>query len=324
MAGLRAMPGVDAVGETFVLPLVNNNSTGSVWMDGVSPEQARQASFNRVSRGYFDALGMRLLGGRGDPRHRYDRVAVRRRRQRDVRPHVRARRESGGPTVPRGRIARLPGTGLRDRRARGRCGVPACCATDRGPSRSSRCAARRLEQRRHLPRSWSVTTPPAFNSALRGSARPRASEAALLGAQPRGRGPPGHASRSRDGDPLVLLWPAGALLAAVGLHGVVLYAVERRRREIGIRLALGASPGAVVGSVSAERHTGRRGSPIGFRPLSLALTGAARTLLFGLEPRGSGTRPWPSARWRSSRSISSLMPAQRAARVDPMSTLKDE
>ena len=81
-----------------------------------------------------------------------------------------------------------------------------------------------------------------------------------------------------------LLGGLAALLAAVGLHGVVSYRVERRRREIGIRLALGADRRRIVASVL--RENGRliaAGLGVG-TALALIAAAAARGLLFGIEP----------------------------------------
>ena len=323
MAGLRAMPGVDAVGETFVLPLVNNNSTGNVWMDGVSPEQARQASFNRVSRGYFDALGMRLLGGReirdtdttASPFVAVVNETFARTFVPGASPVGRRFRVDASPGFPEqvyeivGLVADAKYRVLRD----GPRPVAFIALAQRGGSNSGGI---------YLVRS--VTTPPAFNSALR---------EALARVHPNLR----FSVRSLEGvvrqatlrDRVMAILSSffgllAALLAAVGLHGVVSYAVERRRREIGIRLALGASPGAVIGSVLRESGIlVGAGLAIG-SVLSLALTGAARTLLFGLEPHDTGTIAMAVGALAIIALISSLMPAQRAARVDPMSTLKDE
>jgi ABC-type antimicrobial peptide transport system permease subunit len=115
-----------------------------------------------------------------------------------------------------------------------------------------------------------------------------------------------------------------ALLAAVGLHGVVSYAVERRRREIGIRLALGASRSEIARSVL--RESGRlvaAGLALGV-VLSLVVTGAAGSLLFGLEPRDGATIAVAAVGLSLVALAATLFPAQRAARVDPMATLKDE
>ena len=64
IAGLRVMPGVESVAETFLVPLDGSNSASVVWLDGASRAEGRQLSFNRVSRGYFETLGMRLIAGR--------------------------------------------------------------------------------------------------------------------------------------------------------------------------------------------------------------------------------------------------------------------
>jgi ABC-type antimicrobial peptide transport system permease subunit len=121
-----------------------------------------------------------------------------------------------------------------------------------------------------------------------------------------------------------LLGLLAALLAAVGLHGVVAYGVERRRREIGIRLALGASRGAIVQSVLRESAVAiAAGLALGVA-LSLALTGAARSLLFGLEPRDARTIAAAVAALTLVAVASSLIPARRAVRVDPIRTLKED
>jgi len=115
-----------------------------------------------------------------------------------------------------------------------------------------------------------------------------------------------------------------ALLAAVGLHGVVAYGVERRRREIGIRLALGASRRTIASAI--VRESGwlvAVGLGVGL-VLSLALAGTARTLLFGLEPNDAATVTAAVIGLAAVALGASLIPARRAARVDPMTTLKDD
>ena len=201
----------------------------------------------------------------------------------------------------------------------------AACAKSRGRWRSSRSAQR--GGTRAGGSSWCERPPTlqAFTPALRD---------ALARVQPNLRfvvrtlddgDPRLAAARSRDGDALVALRPARRAARRGRAPRRRLYAVERRRREIGIRLALGASRGAIVRSVLRESGLlVGTGLALGV-VLSLGLTGAARTLLFGLEPRDAGTIAVAvTGADASSRSTASLLPAQRAARVDPMSTLKDE
>jgi putative ABC transport system permease protein len=114
------------------------------------------------------------------------------------------------------------------------------------------------------------------------------------------------------------------MLAAVGLHGVVAYGVERRRREIGIRLALGASRRAIASSIVRESGWLVAAGLAAGLVLSLALTGAARGLLFGVEPNDAATVASAVAGFAVVALAASLIPARRAARVDPMSTLRDD
>src|SRR5262249_48899643 len=114
------------------------------------------------------------------------------------------------------------------------------------------------------------------------------------------------------------------LLAAMGLHGVISYNVERRRREIGIRLALGASRPTIVGSVLKESGTWvALGLALGIGA-SLARTRTAQTLLFGVQPGDPATIAVALAGLGVVALLASYLPARQAARVDPMTTLKDE
>ena len=111
-----------------------------------------------------------------------------------------------------------------------------------------------------------------------------------------------------------LLGGLAALLAAVGLHGVAAYGIERRRREIGIRLALGADRRRIVASVL--RENGRliaAGLGVG-TVLALVVTAAARGLLFGIEPRDPVTVTAAVAALGALALLASAIPARRAAR----------
>jgi ABC-type antimicrobial peptide transport system permease subunit len=115
-----------------------------------------------------------------------------------------------------------------------------------------------------------------------------------------------------------------AVLAAVGLHGVVAYAVERRRREIGIRIALGAGRTAILTSILRE-SAGAVGAGLAVGVmLSLAVTGAARSLLFGLGPRDAATLAAAVFGLTGIAVVATLMPARRAVRIDPIRTLKED
>ena len=114
------------------------------------------------------------------------------------------------------------------------------------------------------------------------------------------------------------------VMAAVGLHGVVSYMVERRRREIGIRIALGAARSTIVTAVLRESGgLVAAGLALGV-VASLVLTRTAAALLFGLEPHDPSTLATAVAGLAAVALAASYLPARRAARVDPAVTLRAE
>lgn len=123
---------------------------------------------------------------------------------------------------------------------------------------------------------------------------------------------------------LGLFSATGLVLACIGVWGVVAYAVARRSHEVGIRMALGATPREMVTSV-----VGRgllpvvAGAGIGLAAALLA-TGLLRGLLFGLGPRD----PWTFAVATSLivvvGALAAWLPARRASAVDPAETLRSQ
>jgi ABC-type antimicrobial peptide transport system permease subunit len=118
---------------------------------------------------------------------------------------------------------------------------------------------------------------------------------------------------------------AGALaLAALGLFGVVSYDVARRRREIGIRMALGASASTVVRwvGVRALRLTA---AGIAFGLLAaVGLTRLLRGLLFSVNPLDPAVYGIVALVLIGVALLAAYLPARRAARVDPVTVLNTE
>jgi putative ABC transport system permease protein len=113
------------------------------------------------------------------------------------------------------------------------------------------------------------------------------------------------------------------LLAGLGLYGVTSYAVSRRRSEIGIRMALGAAPEAVIRLVlSRVSMLVGLGILIGAGMSSWASQFVA-TLLYGLEPRDPATLVGSAAVLAAVGAIAGWLPARRASRIDPAVVLRD-
>ncbi len=113
-------------------------------------------------------------------------------------------------------------------------------------------------------------------------------------------------------------------LAALGLYGVMSFAVTRRTREIGIRMALGAARRKVLGLVMAEVATlAGLGVAIGL-PSAWAVARAIRAQLFGLSPTDPLTILLSTLLLVLVSLLAGFLPAYRASRVDPMLALRYE
>jgi predicted lysophospholipase L1 biosynthesis ABC-type transport system permease subunit len=114
------------------------------------------------------------------------------------------------------------------------------------------------------------------------------------------------------------------LLAAIGVYGVMAYAVRQRTREIGIRMAIGAEPRQVTRMVVMTSLRYSLAGIVGGLAAAAAVTRVFTAFLFGITP-------WDPAAFSSAVVVLSLVagvaawiPARRAARIDPMLTLRAE
>jgi putative ABC transport system permease protein len=115
-----------------------------------------------------------------------------------------------------------------------------------------------------------------------------------------------------------------AVMAGVGLYGVLAYSTAQRTKEIGIRMALGGSRGTVVRMVLVEVLWLAGVSVAVALPLSLLLAHAVRSQLFGISSSDPLTLSVTTALVAGVAFLSALIPAWRAARVDPLVALRYE
>jgi predicted permease len=113
-------------------------------------------------------------------------------------------------------------------------------------------------------------------------------------------------------------------LAAIGLGGVLAYAVARRTNEIGVRMALGAAAGDVIRMVLRDSlWMVGLGIVIGL-PCAYVIGRVLKTALFRLEPLDPRTAAWAFVALLAVALLAAWFPARRAARIDPMTALREE
>ena len=132
-------------------------------------------------------------------------------------------------------------------------------------------------------------------------------------------------ARQRFSMTLIGIFAGVALaLSVVGLYGVLALIATQRRREIGVRLALGASPGDVVRLMVREGALVSAVGVVGGLAGSLALTRVLRSVLYGVSSTDGLTFGAATAFVAVVALVATWLPARRAARVDPRSALAAE
>jgi ABC-type antimicrobial peptide transport system permease subunit len=136
----------------------------------------------------------------------------------------------------------------------------------------------------------------------------------------------GESTARSDFNTLLLSIFAGLalLLAAIGIYGLMTYSVQQRTQEIGIRMALGASPGSVRKMVVLQ---GMRLAAIGVVigiAAALALTRFMAGLIYGVKTWDPVVFVTIAALLGTVSWLATYIPARRASRVDPMVSLRYE
>ena len=116
----------------------------------------------------------------------------------------------------------------------------------------------------------------------------------------------------------------GLVLAAIGIYGVVTYVVTQRTQEIGVRMALGATPGRILRQVASQGMWPVIVGAAAGIAAALALAHLIRSLLFQVGPRDPLAYAGAALLLGLVSLLAAVVPARRAARVDPMIALRYE
>ena len=321
LARVRAIPGVEAAANAFTVP-----SSGDGWTENVSVDgggaQRQSATLNRVSGGYFRTMGTTLLAGRdfGEAdRTGSELVAI------VTETFVRKFLDGSNPI---GRTIRFESLGRPERHFR-----------IVGLVRDSKYYDLREDFTPiiYVPDAQDDDFFQFTNLLIRSPLPMEAVSAAVKSELARWNpevvlGFQAYERMIREGlirERLMASLSAffgflAALLAMIGLYGVVSYMVVKRRNEIGVRMAMGADRGDIVRMVLREAGALLgAGLAIG-AVLAVAAAHAARSLLFGLSPTDPVTLAIAVAGLAAVAAAASVLPARRAASLDPVAALREE
>jgi ABC-type antimicrobial peptide transport system permease subunit len=117
---------------------------------------------------------------------------------------------------------------------------------------------------------------------------------------------------------------SAAMAAFLGLFAMLAYSVARRTREIGIRMAIGASPASVVRLVSAQALTPVLAGIVAGVPCALGTGRLAESLLFGVQPSDPRLIASVALFAAGGAILAAVVPAVRAVRINPVSALRAE
>ncbi|MFL5581854.1 MAG: ABC transporter permease [Gemmatimonadaceae bacterium] len=321
---LSARPGVTAVGYARVLPLSMNEMGAEVAVDGYAPPGGTPGgghfvAMNEVDAGYFDAVRHPVLAGRvfraADDSAAAPVAVVSEAFARRYWPALPPREAVGrtfrseGQAVTIVGVARDAKFGRLDEAPKPFVYFPAAqhwSPTSNLLVHTSGDPAALARAIRDEVRALDATLPAPTVTTLRQAASvvllPQRVAVAVTGA----------------------LGVVGLLLAVVGLYGVLSFSAAQRVREIGVRLALGATRGNVQGLVVGE---GMRLAAVGMGiglALALVATRALTPFLFGVSPLDPATFLAIAATLGSAAFVASWLPARRAAKVDPVVSLRQE
>jgi predicted permease len=325
---VRALPGVTAAGTAFPLPLSGSTPSSGTWIEDFPPGDGQvwpQLGTRFVSPGTFSALRIPVIEGRV-----FDRLDPAQRATDIVVNKALAERYWPGASALGKRLSLdRPGEGIWYTIV-GVVGDVHDAGLESPPTPSIYYPMVRVSSEEWAPRSISLVvrgggTPAAFVAPIR--AVVRSLDPNLPLAQVRPMSEVVERSIARTSFTMLLLVAAAAValvLGSVGIYSVIAYVVSQRTREIGVRMALGATRHDVSRMVLGEGLAiTSLGIAVGLAG-ALALTRLMLALLFGVSPTDPTTFVAVPALLTGVALLASWVPARRAARVEPLVAIRCE
>lgn len=323
IAALEARPGVVRAGTVGALPLAGTSWSSSFKADGWPPERVGlEIVHRRADRGYFEALGIPLIRGRYlDANDRGDAPLAVVINETFAREHF----PNEDPIGQRIAYDREPTPASAWYTIVGIVGDQHQVSPAR-PVRAEVFESRNQDWGRN---DWVVlrTSIPALTAVPTVRDALRELDPLIAIADVRTLDDVRRKSMARENTLLGLLGAFGALaliLAAVGVYAVAAQSARQRTREIGIRIALGASTGDILRLV-LRRGLAAVGLGLGVGlGVTLLATRALESLLYGVEPTDPGTIAMVALLLAGVGAIASWIPARWATRLDPVRSMKTE
>jgi predicted permease len=319
---LSTIPGVDAVADTDIVPMSSTDGARA-WMDGSAPEEGINVEYGQVGPDYFKALSIKLLSGRPfDQRDTLNspRVAIVNK--------MFARQLTDG-SDPVGQRFWIDATASDRQTAYEIAGLVEDTRHEDLREEFAPIAFLASSQDRHPEPHGQIlirtSAPPAAIITLVKNALAEANPDIVIRFQMLETEVRNSLLRERLMATLSGFFGLLALLlACVGLYGVLSYNVAGRTSEIGIRMALGARPGAVLWLVMRESLLLTALGVAFAIPELLVGMRLISSLLFGLKPGDPAAIAIAALALFIVAATAAFIPARRASRVDPMEALGSE
>jgi putative ABC transport system permease protein len=323
LSQLRELPGAASVGLTDAVPLADNRQgTSFVRLDApaADPTASQNANVSWVTEGYFEALGISLIAGRAftvEDTHGRDRVVVINRM---------LARQVFGSESPIGHIVRIGASTQAPFQVIGVVGDDRHNGVDAEPTPSFFLAYRQVPSARDLSivmRSAGQRESPA--AAIRAVVRRLDPDLALFQVRTMEQVLDAAVATPRSMAWLLSVFAmASLMLAAIGVFGVMSHAVSQRTREIGVRMAIGASPFRMLGSILGEGMAQVGLGLVAGAILSLITARLLTGLLFGVSAMTMTPYLVVISVLAMVSLLACLVPARRAMRIDPATALRAE